>query len=55
MVRAVFYRLVEWVVSGAIRPETTAVFALQDIRAAFATVPASTSGMWRRWMRESGG
>lgn len=37
-VRAVFDRLGAWVVSGAIRPETTGVFALRDIRQAFATV-----------------
>lgn len=37
-VRKVFDTLGDWVVSGAIKPETTATFALRDIRLAFATV-----------------
>lgn len=37
-VRKVYDTLGDWVVSGYIRPEATAVFALDDVRAAFATV-----------------
>jgi NADPH2:quinone reductase len=37
-VRKVFHTLNDWVVSGRIKPETTAIYALPDIRAAFATV-----------------
>jgi len=37
-VRRIFDTLYEWVVRGSIKPETTAAFALPDVRAAFAAV-----------------